>query len=100
MIGVFLLPFMFIVLAILFRIVRNYLKSIHLDFVSFVAAVFLFGGLACVVTGFFIPSGISPLLSGIKRELTRLGFYWMGIMLYFLMGLLLCGSCLWAAGPG
>lgn len=93
MIGVFLLPFMFIVLAILFRIVRNYLKSIHLDFVSFVAAVFLFGGLACVVTGFFIPSGINPLLSGIKRELTRLGFYWMGIMLYFLIGLLLCALC-------
>ncbi len=93
MIGVFLLPFMFIILVILFRIIRNYLKSIHLDFVSLIAALFLFGGLAAVVCGFFIPSGISPMISNIKRELTRLGFYWMGIMLYFLMGLLLCAIC-------
>ncbi|MBQ6560149.1 MAG: metallophosphoesterase [Erysipelotrichaceae bacterium] len=91
MIGAFLIPVMWIVLMILFRIVRNYLKSVHLGYLTIVAAVFLFGGPLAILGGFFIPSDMSAMLGGCKRTLIRIGFYWLGVMLYFVLALLMCG---------
>ena len=90
MIGVFLIPIMFAVLIVLFRIIRNYLKAIHMAHLSVVSAVFLFGGPLAILGGFFIPADISTMLGGWKRTLTRIGFYWLGVMLYFVLALLVC----------
>ena len=90
MIGVFLIPIMFAVLIVLFRIIRNYLKAIHMAHLSVVSAVFLFGGPLAILGGFFIPADIGTMLGGWKRILTRIGFYWLGVMLYFVLALLVC----------
>lgn len=42
----------------------------------------LFGGLFCIIIGFLLPADIS-----LKRTFTKLGFYWLGFILYFFIAI-------------
>ena len=90
MIGACLIPVMILLLLFVYRVIVRYLKSVKLKWISPLAALFLFGGMACLIGGFFVPSDTSALLSYLKRILTRGAFYWMGIMLYFVLFLSFC----------
>lgn len=53
----------------------------------------LFGGLCCILAGFILPTSTS-----LKRTFTQLGFYWLGFILYFFVGMvvaLLCRHTIW-----
>jgi len=52
--------------------------------IKIVFALLLFGGAICILSGFFMPSHIEC-----KRALTKIGYYWLGTILYFYISLII-----------
>ena len=55
------------------------------EIVAYLLGLFLFGGIIAILIGFFASSG-----TAVKRIFTKIGFYWLGIVLYFFVSLLIC----------
>ena len=88
----------FFVALLIFVFVRS-LKHIEiykikgLKVVECLFGLLLFGGIFCIITGFVLPTDFS-----LKRIFTKIGFYWLGFILYFFVGLaiaLICRLLIW-----
>lgn len=69
----------------------NHIKTYKIKGLKLIECIFalvLFGGLCFVIAGFILPTSI-PL----KRVFTKIGFYWLGIILYLFVGLLIALLC-------
>lgn len=87
MLALIFAPFLTAVLIIVFRRALKNLRGYNnpiLKVVEFMFGLLLFGGLICLLIGFFLPSDIT-----LKRMFTKIGYYWLGFILYFFIGLLL-----------
>lgn len=92
MIGILLIPLILIAEIIVFKklvkvILNTFFKNKNIIVTIFGTVLFL--GLVSMIIGFLIPYGTSNIINGLKRSLTSIGFYWLGIMLYFLIYLIL-----------
>ena len=88
MIGILLIPLILIVEIIVFKkLVKVILNTffVNKNIIVVVFATILFSGLVSMIIGFLIPYGANNIINILKRSLTSIGFYWLGIMLYFLI---------------
>lgn len=85
MLAFIIAPFFIALLTFIFirgiKFVSVYDKK-YLKVVEFIFGLLLFGGLACIVIGFVLPNTYV-----LKRLFTRIGYYWLGFVLYFLISL-------------
>lgn len=88
-------PFVIALLVFVFIRTINYLKQLSSWMRIFGLSLFalvLFGGVICIILGFILPIGAA------KRIFTRIGFYWLGFILYFFIGIgisLICRYLVW-----
>lgn len=91
MLGFIIAPFFIALLIYVFlrsiRFIETY-KIRGTKIIEIIFGLILFGGLCCMIVGFLIPTGLS-----LKRTFTRIGYYWLGVILYFFVGLLIALVC-------
>lgn len=86
MLAFIIAPFFIALLIFVFFRTIKYIEIYHIRGIKIIEILFafiLFAGFCFLVASFLIPSGIV-----LKRIFTRVGYYWLGIILYFLIGLL------------
>lgn len=84
MIAFIIAPFFIALLVFILYRTTNHLREYFGKWTQFFLVCFsilLFGGVVAILIAFILPS--SPL----KRVFSRIGFYWLGIILYFFVGL-------------
>lgn len=80
MIALLLLPFVIALLILIYRFIRKFFKENRIDsYFSYLVGIFLFSGIILSLLGFVLNNTI------LKRVFTRLSFYWLGILLYFVL---------------
>ena len=80
MIALLLLPFVIALLILIYRFIRRFFKENRIDsYFSYLVGIFLFSGIILSLLGFVLNNTI------LKRVFTRLSFYWLGILLYFVL---------------
>lgn len=85
MIGFVLAFIIFLVLTYILYRTYQYLSFNHKVQIigSIILSLYFYGGLLSYVIGFFLKNGTS-----LKQTLIRIGYYWVGTILYFAIGLL------------
>lgn len=85
------LPLILAILIFIYLRSRKYIflnKSIATKVVEIIFGLLLFGGLLCVLIGFLLPNGFV-----LKRQFTKAGYYWFGLILYFFVSLIIALIC-------
>lgn len=86
MIGFFLILlvgiFLFIILNRIFLFFRNY-KSINYNLITFIFSLIFFGGFSITILSYFVNN------TELCRILSKISYYWLGFMLYMVLGLLI-----------
>ncbi len=82
MIALYIAPFFIAFITFVFIRTMRYLRSAGLSLFVWVFGFLLYGGMLSSVIGFLLPA-----VSALKRPLTRVGFYWLGVILYFFLSL-------------
>lgn len=96
MLAFIIAPFFIALLIVVFIRALKHIKIYKikgLKVVEYIFGLLLFGGLFCIVTGFLL-----PIDNSLKRVFTQIGYYWLGFILYFFVGLaiaLLCRMLIW-----
>lgn len=96
MLAFIIAPFFIALLIFVFiRAIRhiNIYKIKALQASEYVFGLLLFGGIVVIAIGFLLPAS-----NALKRTFTQLGYYWLGVILYFFVGLgiaLICRYIVW-----
>ena len=88
MLALFIAPFFIALLIFIFLRTLTHIKIYQIPYLKYVGyffGLFLFGGLFSVFAGFLLPNN-EPL----KRVFTKIGYYWLGFILYFFISLAIC----------
>lgn len=87
MLALIIAPVLFGILIFIYVRTIKYVKALHIDALNVLfvlLGIFIFSGVIFVTLGFVLPSTMM-----IKNIFSKLGFYWVGIVLYIIIG-----SCL------
>ena len=96
MIAFLIAPFLIALLVLVFVRALKHINTYKIKGFKVVEIIFgllLFGGLVCIIVGFLLPNGIY-----LKRLFTKIGYYWLGFILYLFVSLaiaLLCRLLIW-----
>ena len=85
MLAFIIAPFFIALLVLVFiRTIKhiNTYKLPGLKVVEYLFGLLLFGGLCSIIIGFILPTNIV-----LKRVFTKIGYYWLGLILYLFVGL-------------
>lgn len=89
-------PFFIALLIFVFIRTIKHIKTFNIkgiEIAYYVIGFVFFGGICCIITGFLLPTGLE-----LKRFFTRIGYYWLGLVLYFFISLgisLIIRSIMW-----
>lgn len=94
MLAFIIAPFFISLLVFVFIRTIKHIKTFNIhgiEIAYYILGIVFFGGLCCIITGFILPDGLE-----LKRFFTRIGYYWLGFLLYFFisLGISLIARCL------
>lgn len=80
MIALYLAPFVIVLLMVIYKFIKRFFKENRINsYFSYLVCVLLFSGIIFSIFGFILNN------NELKRIFTRLSFYWLGILLYFVL---------------
>lgn len=80
MIALYLAPFVIALLILIYKFILRFFKENRINsYFSYLVGIILFSGIVFSILGFLINNNI------LKRIFTKLSFYWLGILLYFVL---------------